>query len=123
MDLAALPIEDQQVVKNSLNDVEKFYELFQSNMAHLKGKKVRRNPFAKCNKKIIQSMLIIFSDARGGKNYSLYGCVTYLRHAYEDNSFEWMLIAAMSKLADEEMTIVVKELKSVKVATILAHKV
>ena len=88
MDLTALPIEDQQVVKNLLNDVEKYYEIFQSNMANLKGKKVRRNPFVKCNKKIIQSMLIIFSDASGGKKYSLYGCVAYLRHAYEDNSFE-----------------------------------
>ena len=34
-----------------------------------------------------------------------------------------MLIVVMSKLADEEMTIVVKELKGVKLATILAHRV
>ena len=45
MDLTAFPIEDQQVVKNLQNDVEKYYELFQSNMANLKGKKVGRNPF------------------------------------------------------------------------------
>ena len=68
-------------------------------------------------------MLIIFSDASGGKKYSLYGCVAYLRHAYEDNLFDWMLIAAMSKLADEEKTIVIKENKGVKLATVLAHRV
>ena len=74
MDLTALPIKDQQAVKNLLNDVEKYYELFQSNMANLKGWKVRRNPFAKCNKKIVQSMLIIFSGASGAKKYFLWLC-------------------------------------------------
>ena len=34
-----------------------------------------------------------------------------------------MLVAAMSKIADEDMTIVIKELKGVKLATILAHRV
>ena len=111
MDLNALPTEDQQVVKSLLNDDEKQYERFQSNMKNLTGKKVRRNPFAKSDEKVVQSMLIIFFDANGVKNYSLNDCVAYVRHAYEDNSFDCMLSAAMSTLADEEMTTVIKEVK------------
>ena len=67
--------------------------------------------------------MILFSDASSGRNYSLYGCVAYIRNTYEDNSTKWMLVAAMTKIADEDMTIVIKELKGVKKATILAHRV
>ena len=49
--------------------------------------------------------------------------MAYVRDTYEDNSIGWMLVAAMSKIADEDMTIVIKELKGVKLATILAHRV
>ena len=114
MDLSSLPVEDQGTVKNMLHEVEKYYEIFQSNMKSLKGRKVKRNAFS-------HSILIVFSDASGGKNYSSYGCVEYVRNTYEDNSIGWMLVAAMSKIANEDMTIVIKELKGVKLATILAH--
>ena len=123
MDLSSGPAEDQETVKNLLNEVEKYYEIFQANMKNLKGRKVKRNAFSKINKQIIHSILIVFSDASGGKKYSLYGCVAYVRNTYEDNSIKWMLVAAMSKIADEDMTIVIKELKGVKLATILAHRV
>ena len=49
--------------------------------------------------------------------------MAYIRNTYEDNSIRWMLVAAMSKIADEDMTIVIKELKGVQLATILAHRV
>ena len=68
MDLSSLPAEDQETVKNLLNEVEKYYEIFQSNMKNLKGRKVKRNAFSKINKQIIHSILIVFSDASGGKN-------------------------------------------------------
>ena len=53
MDLSSLPAEDQETVKNLLNEVEKYYEIFQANMKNLKGRKVKRNAFSIINKQII----------------------------------------------------------------------
>ena len=51
MDLSLLPVVDQETVKNLLHEVEKYYEIFQSNMKSLKGRKVKRNAFSKIDKK------------------------------------------------------------------------
>ena len=91
-----------------LHEAEKYYEIFQSNIKSLKGRKVKRNAFSKIDKEIIHSTLILLSDASGGRNNSLYGCVAYIRNTYEDNYIRLMLVAAMSKIADEDMTIVIK---------------
>ena len=53
MDLSSLPVEDQETVKSLLREVESYYEIFQSNMKNLKGKKVKRNVFSKMVKEII----------------------------------------------------------------------
>ena len=63
------------------------------------------------------------SDASGGLKYSIYGAVAYLRYTYEDQSFGWILVAASSKAATDNITIVVKELKGMKLATELGKRV
>ena len=67
-------------------------------------------------------MLVVMSDATGGTKYSIVGNVAYLRHAYQDNTLGWLLVAECSKLADKSLTIVAKELKGVKLATELAKR-
>ena len=38
MDLSSLPVEDQETLKNMLPEVEKYHEIFQSNMKSLESK-------------------------------------------------------------------------------------
>ena len=63
------------------------------------------------------------SDATGGMKYTIFGAVAYLRLAYQDGTFGWIQVAACSKITDEGVTIVIKELKGVKLATVLAKRV
>ena len=68
-------------------------------------------------------MLIVMSDASGGLKYSIYGAVAYVRYTYEDKTFGWILVAASSKVATDNITIVVKELKGIKLASELSKRV
>ena len=63
------------------------------------------------------------SDATGRTKYSIVGAVAYIRFEYHDKTFGWLLVAACSKLADDGLTIVAKELKGAQLATVLAKRV
>ena len=123
MDFQALSEDDQKQAAGILEEVKSYWNVFTSNMEMLKTQRVCRNLLAKIGKKVLQRLLIVMSDATGGSKYSIYGSVAYLRYAYDDGTFGWILVAARSKLADEGLTIVVKELKGVKSGTELAKKV
>ena len=92
-------------------------------MKEISTKRILKNPISKETKQVSETLLIIMSDATGGVKYSIVGAVAYLRHTYQDNTFGWVMVAASSKLADERLTIVAKELKAAKLATDLAKKV
>ena len=72
---------------------------------------------------IAEVMLIGMSDATGGTKYAIIGAVVYLRYTYKDHSYGWQMVAACSEIAPEMMTIVVRELKALKMAVYLAKRV
>ena len=83
---------------------------------------MKKNEVAKIAKKIIQKLLIVMSDASGGLKYSIYGAVAYLRYMYEDQTFGWILVAASSKVAADNVTIVIKELQGIKLGSELGKR-
>ena len=123
LDLDSLPDGEKSEAVELLDEIMKYWEIFRKNIKDLRNKKVKRNALAKIDKKIIETLLIVMSDASGGTKFSVYGAVAYLRHTYEDNTFGWLLISACSKIAGEGLTIVIKELKGAKLATDLAKRV
>ena len=84
---------------------------------------MKKNDIAKIAKKIIKRMLMVMSNASGGFKYSIYGAVAYLRYTYEDRTFGWILVAASSKVAADNITVLVKELKGIKLASELGKRV
>ena len=52
----------------------------------------------------------------------IYGTVAYLRYMYEDQTFGWILIAASSKVAADNVTIVIKELQEIKLGSELGQR-
>ena len=105
---------------NIIEEVLALFETFKDNMRGLSGRSIERNPTAKDQKEVADSHLITFSDASGGEKYSIYGACTYLRYSYGDGTYGWILLAAVSKVAGEGVSIVVKELKGLKLAVQLA---
>ena len=121
--LDALPEEDRVEANNIIEEVLALFETFKDNMRGLSGRSIERNPTAKDKKEIADSHLITFSDASGGEKYSIYGACTYLRYSYEDGTYGWILLAAVSKVAGQGFSIVVKELKGLKLAVQLAKRI
>ena len=76
LNLEDLPEEDAMVL---LEDIRKYWFIFQENLKDLSTKRVKKNDVSKVTKKIIKRMLIVMSDASGGLKYSIYGAVAYLR--------------------------------------------
>ena len=123
MNLDDLPEEEKEDAMGLLKDIKKYWLMFQENLENLSSKRIKKNNIAKIAKKIIKRMLIVMSDASGGLKYSIYGAVAYLRYTYEDKTFGWILVAASSKVAADNITIVVKELKGIKLASELGKRI
>ena len=121
--LDALPDDDKNEAYKLIEEINANWDIFQSNMKEISTKRILKNPISKETKQVSETLLIIMSDATGGVKYSIVGAVAYLCHTYQDNTFGWVMVAASSKLADEGLTIVAKELKAAKLATDLAKKV
>ena len=123
MNLDDLPEEEKEEAMVLLEDTKKYWLMFQENLKNLSSKRIKKNNIAIIAKKFIKRMLIVMSDASGGLKYSIYGAVAYLRYTYEDKTFGWILVAASSKVAADNITIVVKELKGIKLASELGKRV
>ena len=106
-----------------LEGIRKYWFMFPENLKDLSSIREKKNDIAKIAKKIIKRMLIVMFDASGGLKYSIYGAFAYLRYTYEDRTLGWILVAASSKVAADNITMVVRELKGIKLATELGKRV
>ena len=91
LNLEDLPEEEKEDAMVLLEDIRKYWFIFQENLKILSTKRVKKNDVSKITKKITKRMLIVMSDASGGLKYSIYGAVAYLRYTYEDKTFGWIL--------------------------------
>ena len=127
LNLEELPEEDKKEATNLLEEIANYWQLFKSNMRSIKGKRIPRNHLVKYPMHLPQNikeiLLICMSDATGGTRYALMGAVAYLRYSYKDGSFGWQFVAASSKIATGNSTIVVRELKALRMSTELAKRV
>ena len=123
LNLDDLPEEEKEGAMVLVEDIRKHWFVFQENLKDFSSKRDKKKNIAKIAKKIIKRMLIVMSDASGGLKYTIYGAVAYLRYTYEDKTFRWILVAASSKVAADNITIVVKELKGIKLASELGKRI
>ena len=64
--------------------------------------------------------MVLFSDAGRERNI-LYLDGLPMTYTYQDDSFGCMQITAMSMIADDDVTIMIKEFKGDKLASLLAE--
>ena len=69
LNLDDLPEEEKEDAMGLLEDIKKYWVMFQENLKNLSSKRIKKNNIAKIAKKIIKRMLIVMSDASGGLKY------------------------------------------------------
>ena len=75
LNLENLPEEEKEDAMVLLEDIRKYWLMFQENLKDLSSKRVKKNNIAKIAKTIIKRMLIVMCDASGGLKYFIYGAV------------------------------------------------
>ena len=127
LNLSKLPEEEQIDAKRLMKELTENWETFLSNLQDLAPRTIQRCNFSKIpfhiSSNIKGKLIIVMSDATGGDKFGLLGAVAYLRVEYFNGQFSWQFLASSCKVAPNQTTIVVRELKALEIAIKLGLKV
>ena len=71
LNLEAIPEEVKKDAFKLIDEINSTWDVFQTNMKALKGKRIPRNGLSKYKKVIKYTMLVVRSDVTGGTKYSI----------------------------------------------------